>query len=159
MNILVLLGTAQLPFEAILRDVESFLEESNDRYNVTAQIGHTHFRSELMDCIPFISFTELDKMYDSADLIITHAGVGSIMQGLKKNKKIIARARRYRNGESVDDNQIEILESFSNRNYLIEWDAKEPLSSVIEEVKEFKSDFNSNLENPIDKYLTNLINK
>ena len=45
---------------------------------------------------PFVSYDEMDKLLDQAKYIITHAGTGSILSGLKKGKKVIAAPRLKR---------------------------------------------------------------
>ncbi|WP_415837668.1 PssE/Cps14G family polysaccharide biosynthesis glycosyltransferase, partial [Shewanella livingstonensis] len=53
----------------------------------------------------FFSFAnEINELYDSADLIITHAGAGSIYTLLEMNKKIII----VPNFERVDKHQSDI---------------------------------------------------
>jgi len=49
-----------------------------------------------------------------ARVVITHAGVGSIMLALAAGKKPIVAPRLYRYGEHVDDHQTEIARAFAH---------------------------------------------
>jgi len=61
------------------------------------------------------------ELYDRASLIITHAGTGSLIKGVKKGKKVIAIPRLVKLGEHIDDHQLEILNEFVQMEYVIPW--------------------------------------
>jgi len=52
---------------------------------VVQQIGHNVFKGKNSECFPYKPDAEMQALFDGADLIITHAGVGSIMNGLNRN--------------------------------------------------------------------------
>ena len=66
---------------------------------------------KIFDLIPM---DEFDEMIKKCDLLITHGGVGSIITGLKNNKKVIAAARLSKYNEHVNDHQLQIIDNFSN---------------------------------------------
>lgn len=157
MKILVLVGTIQLPFTRMLTEIENYFIQFPN-IEIDAQIGHTAFESSFIKTSDFIKFDELQKLYIDADLIITHAGVGSIMQGLKLNKKMIVCARYSELGEHVDNHQLEILKNFSSKNYIIPWFKEDSIGNIISQTDTFPfKDFVSN-KKPILEYLINYIN-
>src|SRR5690606_16432134 len=119
--ILVLLGTFPLNFDRPLIVLEQLLKEGTLSDEVIVQSGHTVFKSSFMDFRPFLSLEDLMALYNKADLIITQAGTGSIIKGLKMNKKIIAIPRLAKYGESVDDHQLELVQEFSRAKYILPW--------------------------------------
>src|SRR5690606_13288535 len=52
-------------------------------------------------------------------IIITHAGTGSIINGLKLGKIVIAAARLSKFKEHIDNHQLEILEAFSSKKMIL----------------------------------------
>ena len=52
------------------------------------------------------------------NLIITHAGTGVIVNGVKKGKKVIAIPRLSKYGEHVDNHQIQLIKEFSELNFI-----------------------------------------
>ena len=60
---------------------------------------------------------EFNETIEKSDYIITHGGVGSIIDSLKKNKKVIAVPRLGKYNEHVNDHQVEIIESFNENNF------------------------------------------
>lgn len=86
----------------------------------------------------FISSEELEKLQENADLIITHGGVGSILQSITKGKKVIAVPRLHKYQEHVNDHQQEIVELFNKKGYILGIQEVEELEQAIKKVKEFK---------------------
>lgn len=56
---------------------------------VVQQIGHSTFVSKNSECFSYKVDGEMQALFDKADLIITHAGVGSILNGLNRNIPLI----------------------------------------------------------------------
>ena len=87
--ILVTLGTQDKQFTRLIKLVEDEVSKGNIDDEVIVQAGLTKYKSNKIKIFDFINSDEFDNYMKSADLIITHGGVGSILSGLKRNKKII----------------------------------------------------------------------
>ena len=120
--ILILLGTQDKPFTRLLEAVDKAIKKGDIKEEVIAQIGFTKYSSENIKTFDLIPKDEYEKIISEADLIITHAGVGSILTGLKKNKKVIAAARLKEYGEHTNNHQLEILNEFYNKGYILKLD-------------------------------------
>ena len=72
------------------------------------------------------------------DLLITHGGVGSILTGLKNNKKVIASPRLFKYNEHMNDHQIQIVSRFSEMGYILAYNEEDKLEDVLEKSKKFK---------------------
>ena len=93
------------------------------------------------------SWENLERLVDEADLVITHAGVGSIMSGLINDKKVIAAARLKKYNEHTNDHQLDIASSFSKEGYILTTNIDD-LDKILKEVKTFKpKKFKSNNKN------------
>ncbi|MFC0262550.1 PssE/Cps14G family polysaccharide biosynthesis glycosyltransferase [Fontibacter flavus] len=155
--ILVLLGTFPLKFDRPLFEIENLIKEGVITDQVIVQNGHTQFKSEHMVFKPFLPLEELLELYDKADLIISQAGTGSIIKGLKKNKKIIAIPRLAKYAEVVDDHQTELLKEFADENYLLAWNESDNLRDLLNKVDSFVPEkFESN-NREITQYLINYL--
>lgn len=133
-----MLGTHELPFPRLLKAVDDLIDNGNINDNVVVQSGHTPYQSDHMAIKKFVSYEEMDRLYDEADLIITHGGTGSIISGIKKGKPVIAAARLHKYGEHNDDHQIELVKEFVKLGYILEWEDGAALSQVIEKAKSFQ---------------------
>lgn len=163
--ILVILGTQDKPFNRLIQAIEEQIELNNIKDEVIVQAGSTKYESDKMKIIDYMQIEEFNKLVQDADFIITHAGVGSILTGLKYNKKIIAAARLKKYGEHVNDHQQQILDNFAENKYILKLDDFKKLNEVLEKVKEFKPEkfeknndiFIKKMENQINDLLENIV--
>lgn len=154
--IFVTLGTQDKQFVRLIEAVNKIDTDEQ----IIAQVGSTNCsKLKLRDNIKiydYLSDNEFDKYMNNARIIITHAGVGTIIKGLKLNKTMIVAARLKKYKEHVNDHQLQILDNFSKEGYIIPLHNFEDLPKLIE-MKFIPKEFKSNNKNFNDK-LENIIN-
>ncbi|HLS09865.1 PssE/Cps14G family polysaccharide biosynthesis glycosyltransferase [Lentibacillus sp.] len=136
--ILVVLGTHELPFTRLLNEVERLKKEGIIQEDVVVQHGHTNYESDNLTLKQFVSLKEMDLLYERARLIITHAGTGSIIMGLRKGKRVIACPRLAKYGEHNDDHQLQIVTALTGQGHILSWEEESLLESVIQEAETFE---------------------
>ncbi len=136
--ILVTLGTQDKDFSRLLKAVEKQIIKGNIKEEVVAQIGASKFTSSYMKTFDLISSVELEKLLNKCTLLITHGGVGSILMGLKANKKVIAAARLKKYKEHVNDHQLQIIKEFVKDGYILELKDFDKLDKVLKKADTFK---------------------
>ena len=135
--ILVLLGTQDNPFNRLLDEVLKLIEKGKIKDDVVAQIGCTKFSSDKIKTLSFVSREEYAKLIDEADLIISHAGVGTITDCIKKGKKVIVVPRLKKYKEHTNDHQIQITKEFVEKDYVLAaYDTKD-LGKTINKIDKF----------------------
>jgi UDP-N-acetylglucosamine transferase subunit ALG13 len=158
--VLVLLGTQDKPFNRLLDAIQKQIDNGNIKGKVVVQAGCTKYASKDMEIFDLISIDEFNKLIKKADLIITHGGVGSIMEGIKNNKKILAAPRLKKYGEHDNDHQLQIIEEFANMGYILPLKDFNKLDKMLLKIEKFKpKEFISNTENMIrlvEKQIDNL---
>ena len=87
--ILVTLGTQDKDFSRLLKAIDKLIDKKVIKEKVIVQAGYTKYKSKNMQIFDLIDQEELENLTDKCSLLITHGGVGSILMGIKKNKKII----------------------------------------------------------------------
>lgn len=132
--ILVTLGTQQQKFYRLLDEIEKL--NLNEEIIVQAG-GSSDYKSDKMKILNFISYDEMNKLLDKADLVITHGGTGSILGALTHEKKVIACPRLSKYGEHVDDHQKEIVEIFSDDRYLLMFNDGDNLKDIYNKALNF----------------------
>ena len=136
--ILVLLGTQDKPFNRLLDEVLKLIEKGKIKDDVVAQIGCTKFSSDKIKTMSFVSREEYAKLIDEADLIISHAGVGTITDCIKKGKKVIVVPRLKKYKEHTNDHQIQITKEFVEKDYVLAaYDTKD-LGKILKRIDKFK---------------------
>lgn len=136
--ILVLLGTQNNSFHRLVEEIEKLIQKGKIKEEVVIQAGYTKVTSGKIKVLEFISQEELEEWQNRADIIITHGGVGSIMQCITKGKKVIAVPRLKKYEEHVNDHQKEIVELFNEKGYIIGTKEVEELEQALEKVKNFE---------------------
>ena len=121
--IFVTLGTQDKPFNRLLEAVQK-------------QIDNKKIKDmEILDLIPMEDF---EKNISDCKILITHGGVGSIVDALKRDKIVIAAARLEKYGEHVNDHQLQIIKNFGDAGYIIPLDDFDKLDEALKLAKKFK---------------------
>lgn len=108
----LILGTERHPLHRALSMVrQAFAPE----VEVLVQTGHTPVRIPPAAYRQWIPYDELVGEVERADLVITHAGVGSVLSVLRAGKHPVVIPRRADLGEHVDDHQSELADMLSAR--------------------------------------------
>ena len=108
--IFVSVGTNEARFDRLLHAVaELQLPE-----RLLIQHGHSirleRPESELVDFLPFEDMVDAIR---SARVVVTHAGVGSVMVALANGKRPVVVPRRKAFAEAVDDHQLQLGRRFA----------------------------------------------
>jgi exopolysaccharide biosynthesis glucuronosyltransferase PssE len=103
--IFVSVGTNEAPFDRLLEAVASLLldEDVVVQHGHSARLGPPGAR--LLD---FLSFEQMVEHIRAARVVVTHAGVGSVMVSLANGKRPVVVPRRKRFAEAVDDHQLQL---------------------------------------------------
>lgn len=112
--IFVTVGTHE-PFERLLRAVDEWLathEAPIPFFGQTSGKGYQPTRFEFVDRL---SPTEYQAQFNSADLIISHAGMGTILTALNMGKPIIIMPRRGHLSETRNDHQYTTVKHLGDR--------------------------------------------
>ena len=147
--ILITLGTQDKPFYRLLEAVQKQIDNKVIKDKVIVQAGIScDFKSKDMEIFDLIPLEEFDKLISECDILITHGGVGSIIAGIKNDKKVIAAARLKKYGEHVNDHQLQIVENFTDSGYILPLSKFDELDKVLKNIKKFKPNkFKSNTNN------------
>ena len=157
--ILVLLGTQNNSFIRLLKEIEKCVENKTIKEDVIVQAGYTEFNSKKMKILDFISSDELTNLIQEANFIITHGGVGSIVDCLKLNKKIIAVPRLAKYNEHVNNHQTQIINDFDKKGYIIGLKDVTDLSKALKKIDNFTPKKYSNTNNRIINIISDYIDK
>lgn len=161
--ILVSLGTQDRSFERLLKAIEKQIKLGNIKERVVVQAGETKYASDCMEIFDLIPSSEFLKLLDECDVLLCHGGVGTIIDGLKHHKKIIAAARLKEYGEHQNNHQKQIIKEFVEKHLILELEDFDALAQKLEEIQDFvPAEYESNtkyfvaqLEDYIDESLKN----
>lgn len=152
-NILIFItvGSQKFQFDRLLKEIDRLVEEQKIKSDeVFAQIGYSTYEPHFYSYKEFLNKEEFLNLMEKSETIITHGGTGSIINGVKKEKKVIGVPRTVEHGEHVDNHQFEIIEQFTNSNLIYGISDVNEIESALEAVKdmEFRK-YESNTNNII----------
>jgi UDP-N-acetylglucosamine transferase subunit ALG13 len=103
--ILVTVGTNEAPFDRLLQAVaalstsEEIVVQHGSSAIVPANAARTY---------DFLLFDDLVREMRASRVVVTHAGIGSIMTALSCGRRPVVAARLVANREAVDDHQLPV---------------------------------------------------
>ena len=156
--IFVTLGTQKQQFTRLLEKVDNSKIFENEK--IIVQVGNTKYESNKMKIFDFMSIEEMKKYMNEAEFVITHGGVGSIIDALNLGKKVLACPRLKKYTEHVDDHQMEICKKLSEAGYIEQLLEEDSIEEKVEklrknEYKKYKNDekYLEILEKDIEEFL------
>ena len=143
MQIFVALGTHKQQFNRLLRALDDLAENKALDAEIFAQIGSSDYEPKNFPFKRFLNPKEYEQRMRNADIVISHAGAGSIITALKYEKPLVVVPRLKRFGEHTNDHQIDLAKALAERHKVLAvFDLKE-LPKAIEKAKHFKPETES----------------
>jgi len=137
--IFVTVGTHTQPFNRLLQKIDELVEKGIIKEKVIAQIGYSTYKPKNYEYFTFTSEEKILELNKKAKLIITHAGVGSIITALRFRKPIIVVPRLKKFNEHVNNHQLQIAKAFKKEGKVLTCYDINKLENVIKKAKKFKS--------------------
>lgn len=128
--IFVIVGT-QEPFDRLIRYMDEWSAKTNN-YDIVAQTADSLYKPSHFEYFSFLPVSEFDKKFKEASLIVSHAGMGSIISALQYSKPIIVMPRLAELREHRNDHQVATAKSFSKLGYVTDVYSKEELFKVLD---------------------------
>lgn len=101
----VTVGNARQPFSRLLEAVVAVADVLPGP--VLVQRGHTLFDGSGVEVVDFIAMDRFSELVAQADVLIMHAGAGSVIHAVRAGKVPVVMPRSAHYGEHVDDHQHE----------------------------------------------------
>lgn len=131
--IFLAVGTQKFPYERLVRDVDQFAEKTG--IEVWGQIGNVSYVPKCFQYERFISKQDYSEKIKACDMVITHSGVGTIIETLSMGKPVIVVPRLAKYGEHVDDHQVQIAEAFEENGLVLVCRPEDDLETIYEKAK------------------------
>ena len=146
--IFVTVGTQDWSFKRLIEAVEKAVIDKKITDEVIVQSGNTKYESEHVKILNYIPFEEFAAFMDKADIIITHGGVGSILNAVKLGKKVIAVPRLAKYNEHVNDHQLQVIKKMTDDGYILSTEDETLIVDKIKEIANFEPKvYTSNTDN------------
>lgn len=139
--IFVTVGSSPYSFDRMLLNVDNVLRELKVDEKVVFQIGDSNYRPLHGTCRRFFDFAAMRRHIRSADLIISHAGIGSILLCLTNGKKPVVYPRLKKFREHVDDHQLQIALYWGRHGLVFNSPTEKELRTIVRDCAGKKAAF------------------
>ena len=144
-------------FERLVCQADRIAGEIEEQ--VSMQIGFTEYEPTNCEWQRFMSKTEIERAIADARLVVSHAGIGSLLAALKHNKPLVLVPRMKSYGEHIDDHQLEIAREMERLGVTVVYDIAN-LQSALEnpDIKPVQVKGTTGLAARLKEYLDTLEN-
>lgn len=104
---------------------------------VVAQIGEGSYVPENLESHDFLKKDDFQSLMDKASAVISHAGIGTISDCLRRQKPMLVMPRRKSHGELVDDHQLNTANIFSKGKHLMCFENLDELQHCVNALPDF----------------------
>ena len=131
MNVFVTVGFDIRPFDRLLKVIDSGIYQRIIPPNTLVQKGHSKYNLKHCKSKNFLDYYELIKSLNNSDLVIAHAGVGTVLLCLSSGKIPILFPRMFDFGEHVDNHQVDFARIMAERKHALLARNEEELYSAV----------------------------
>jgi beta-1,4-N-acetylglucosaminyltransferase len=119
-------GSTQIPFQRFMRALESLPGE-----RLLVQHGPVDPPPRAARASAFMQFPEMIESMEAADVVVCHAGAGSILCALRAGHTpvVVPRLKRYQ--ETVDDHQVEFSRALAAEGKVIAVENLDELGAAV----------------------------
>ncbi|GAB2873066.1 hypothetical protein GCM10027277_47920 [Pseudoduganella ginsengisoli] len=97
---------SQMPFDRMVSAIDLWAERTKPDADIFAQIGDSQYRPRAMRYTKALTPAEFSQTVAQADVIVAHAGMGSVLTGMELGKPLVLMPRRGDLQETRNDHQI-----------------------------------------------------
>ncbi len=112
------------------------MEQGLIQEEIFAQIGPGKYLPQHMNYVDFLEKEIFDQKVRQAEIVISHAGIGSLMLAFDHQKPILIVPRQKKFGEVVNDHQVATARKFEELGYVL---AAYDTNDIAEKIRHLKT--------------------
>jgi UDP-N-acetylglucosamine transferase subunit ALG13 len=129
---------AQMPFDRLIGPVDAWAG-AHPEARVFAQVGHGGGHPRHCAFVELLDPPAFRERLEACEIVVAHAGMGSILNSLQAGKPILVMPRRGDLGETRNDHQVATAERLAATGRVqVAWDEEE-LASRLERLDELRA--------------------
>lgn len=136
--IFLTLGTYPLSFDRLLIAIDHLCGKKIISDEVFGQIGHTTYKPKNFNYKNILPKEEFDEIFNNAEAVISHAGIGTISMALEFGKPLLVMPRLSKYNEAVNDHQVGTAKEFEKLGHIISVYDEKGLLKKIKYLTNFK---------------------
>lgn len=150
---------SQMPFDRMVRVIDEWAQVTQ-RSNIVAQVGNTKTQFQNLSCHDTFTPSQYQQKLEQAEVVIGHAGMGTILTCLELGKPLLIMAREGARQETRNDHQIATKNWVKDWQHVLEFDSVETLEEAYQAALKMDTllTYNQYSESELVKFLSDVIN-
>jgi UDP-N-acetylglucosamine transferase subunit ALG13 len=143
----------------LIKEIDRLKGEGKINADVFAQTGNCTYAPKNFQHKKFLGDSEYEKMVENADVIISHAGAGSIINALRNRKPLIIVPRLVEYGEHTNSHQVDLAKAMHERKKAIACMEISKLEQCLKDAWSFRPNIDSDRQKlvvALNKYMGEL---
>lgn len=136
MRVFVTVGNGLKPFDRLLRAVDSALARYPGSFDGVCQHGPSLVRPRGLQAVTLVGRDVFAQEMEAADVVITHAGVGSVHTAIGSGHVPVILPRLAAYDEIVDDHQLELARAFGELGSILVVDGADAIEQALRDFLE-----------------------
>jgi len=128
----VTVGSHYQGFDRLIQKMDEIAGKIDEK--VIMQIGNTKYKPVNVEYFEFAEYSKIQKLNSDARIVVSHAGVGSILTALEQKTHLLIVPRLKKYDEVVDDHQLQIAKELSEN----------PNVTVVNDVEDLEESLKTN---------------
>jgi len=160
--IFLTVGTWHNGYDRLVEAIDQLLNNSVISEEVVGQIGYSSYKPKHMIVMDFCSPDEFISMVSKARILISHAGMGTIIEAVKQAKPIIVVPRKPELGEVDNDHQFATARQLEEEGKILVAYEVDNLPEKIEQAKTFvpaQGQGNLGIINAVQVFIDDLVRR
>lgn len=107
----------QLPFDRLMKTMDDWCAATGrgeEVFGQTCRLGRENYAPKRFSHVEELTCDEFNLRLEEAQVIVAHAGMGTIISALMLGKRIVLMPRRAAFGEQRNDHQLATVEQFAS---------------------------------------------
>ncbi|MBC2722691.1 MAG: hypothetical protein HGJ97_08405, partial [Desulfosporosinus sp.] len=135
--IFLTVGNWHKGFDRLVKAVDVLKKQGVIQVNIFGQIGPGNYKPDNYDYCEYCSPEQFSDYMKQANIIISHAGMGTIGQAIKMSKPVVVVPRKSKLGEHFDDHQFVTTRHMEAEGKLLAAYKIDDLPQKLEQAKTF----------------------
>lgn len=147
--ILVVVGMSPIPFDRLVVEMDRIAGQLKEE--VLIQTGPSKCSLTNAKTRRFLEMSEIEEAMKASAVVVSHAGMGTVLDARRLRKPIVILPRRKKLREALDNHQTSTADNLRGKSGIFVADSEHELSTLIERAR------NCTIENTDDSRKIQLI--
>lgn len=131
---MIFLTVGSEPCDRLVQAFDQWLLDKQYQGELFAQIADGKFQPVNCKYVRFLTPTEYREKFERSRLVVSHAGMGTIITALEMRKPLVVMPRRASLGETRNEHQLATVRHFQRSKLIIVADSEVELGPVLDRV-------------------------